>query len=230
MRSKIDPVDLGGDPSPDAVAPRGAGGASAPEALSFIEAARRAQIIACAIRTIAAHGLAQTTLARIAAEAGISKGVISYHFAGKDALIAQVQAAINDQAAAFIRPRVEAAQGARARLLALIDASVRYMAHDRDAIISLVEIATHALQATGHLNIDPAPLNNRVALLDRMLARGQDEGVFRAFSVPVMRNAIIATVDGIAPLLRCDPQTDLDTIARELVQVFDLATRKESLQ
>ncbi|MEV7908062.1 TetR family transcriptional regulator, partial [Streptomyces anulatus] len=46
---------------------------------SFIERARRAQIIASAIEVIAEHGFANASLARIAKHAGISKGVISYH-------------------------------------------------------------------------------------------------------------------------------------------------------
>ena len=53
------------------------------EATSFIEEARRRQIIDTAIRTIATRGYSRTSLAEIAREAGISKGVISYHFEGK---------------------------------------------------------------------------------------------------------------------------------------------------
>ena len=51
---------------------------------SFIEQARRSQIVDTAIRTIAQRGYSQASLAEIAREAGISKGVISYHFEGKD--------------------------------------------------------------------------------------------------------------------------------------------------
>jgi TetR/AcrR family fatty acid metabolism transcriptional regulator len=65
---------------------------------SFIEAARRAQIIECTIETIASLGHAQASLAQIAARAGISKGVISYYFGSKDALIDQVVAEIYEAA------------------------------------------------------------------------------------------------------------------------------------
>ena len=43
-----------------------------------------------AIDTIAEVGYANASLARIAVRLGISKGVISYHFAGKDDLIAEI--------------------------------------------------------------------------------------------------------------------------------------------
>jgi TetR/AcrR family fatty acid metabolism transcriptional regulator len=65
---------------------------------SFIEAARRAQIIECAMEAIACLGMAQASLAQIAAGAGISKGGISYYFGSKDALIDQVVAEIYEAA------------------------------------------------------------------------------------------------------------------------------------
>ena len=43
---------------------------------TFTEAARRIQIIECAIETLATLGYAQASLAHIAKRAGISKGVI----------------------------------------------------------------------------------------------------------------------------------------------------------
>jgi AcrR family transcriptional regulator len=53
---------------------------------TFIETARRAQIMAAAIDTIAELGYGQASLARIAQRAGTSKGVICYHFVGNDDL------------------------------------------------------------------------------------------------------------------------------------------------
>ena len=64
-------------------------GAGGQKPRSFIEEARRAQIISSAIEVIAELGFARASLAQIARHAGISKGVISYHFAGGEVLIAQ---------------------------------------------------------------------------------------------------------------------------------------------
>ncbi|WP_338106680.1 TetR/AcrR family transcriptional regulator [Psychrobacillus psychrodurans] len=55
--------------------------------MSFIEKARRNQIVECAIETIAEIGYAQASLGQIAKRAKISKGVISYHFANKEELL-----------------------------------------------------------------------------------------------------------------------------------------------
>ena len=70
---------------------------------SFIEQARRAQIVECAIETIADLGFAQASLAQIAKRAGVSTGVISYYFAGKDELIREVSAYVFSAGEAFIR-------------------------------------------------------------------------------------------------------------------------------
>jgi Bacterial regulatory proteins, tetR family len=52
--------------------------ADSPPERTFIEAARRNQIVAAAIDTIAEVGYARASFARIAARAGISPGLISY--------------------------------------------------------------------------------------------------------------------------------------------------------
>lgn len=54
---------------------------------TFVRAARRAQLVDVAIATIADRGYAATTLQQVADRAGVSKGVVSYHFAGRDALV-----------------------------------------------------------------------------------------------------------------------------------------------
>ncbi len=53
---------------------------------TFTGAARRTQIIECAIETLATLGYAQASLAHIAKRAGISKGVIVYYFSSKGKL------------------------------------------------------------------------------------------------------------------------------------------------
>jgi AcrR family transcriptional regulator len=58
---------------------------------TFIEEARRKQIVEAAMETIADSGYVNASLAEIAKSADISKGVISYHFESKDELIAANQ-------------------------------------------------------------------------------------------------------------------------------------------
>jgi TetR/AcrR family fatty acid metabolism transcriptional regulator len=54
--------------------------------VTLTQEVRRQQIIHAAIDCLAREGWHGTTLAAIAAEAGISRGLISYHFACRDDL------------------------------------------------------------------------------------------------------------------------------------------------
>ncbi|TNE66134.1 MAG: transcriptional regulator BetI [Alphaproteobacteria bacterium] len=81
---------------------------------------RRQQLIDATIRTIARVGYSDATVGRIARDAGLSTGIISHYFGGKQALLeaamAQVLFDLHD---AFLE-RVADAEGARARLSAIV--------------------------------------------------------------------------------------------------------------
>ncbi len=49
--------------------------------------ARRQELIDAAITSIAEHGLSRTTVARVAEAAGLSQGILSFYFDGKQALL-----------------------------------------------------------------------------------------------------------------------------------------------
>ena len=63
-------------------------------------------MIEAAIDTIAEVGFGRASLARIGERIGISKGLIGYHFAGKDDLIEQVVIEVLEQGKAYMRPRI----------------------------------------------------------------------------------------------------------------------------
>jgi AcrR family transcriptional regulator len=52
--------------------------------------ARRAEILAAAIRVLARRGLAETTTRKIAAEAGVNQAMLGYSFGSKDDLLSAV--------------------------------------------------------------------------------------------------------------------------------------------
>ena len=52
-------------------------------------AQRRQQLIEATIAVLARRGYAQTTLSEVAAEAGLSHGLVNFYFASKDGLLAE---------------------------------------------------------------------------------------------------------------------------------------------
>ena len=107
---------------------------------SFIEEARRRQIVETAIRTIATRGYSQASLAEIARRAGISKGVISYHFEGKEELVAEILSRLLREPTDFIKNRVDAADRAMDRLRAYVTANFEFMKTHRDNYVALVDL------------------------------------------------------------------------------------------
>ena len=193
---------------------------------SFIEQARRAQIVGCAIDTIAEVGYAQASLAQIARRAGISKGVIGYHFAGKDELLAEVVSEVLTRAEAYMRPRIGGHSTGRETLRAYIESNLGFMAEYRSHVIAIAEIARAARRADGSSSFDRATLDAVTAWLAQLLADHQKAGEFRAdFDPQVMAGAIRATIDAVPRALARNPSLDVAHHARELAALFDFATR-----
>ena len=198
------------------------------EGLSFIEAARRAQIVESAIETIAEAGYAHASLAQIARRAGISKGVISYHFADKHELIQKVVAQILAAFDSYMRPRVQAERSSAAAMLRVyIESNVAFMRTHRKHVMVLVDVLTNARGPDGTPIVSPAKFQSGVAELEQILRRGQRKGEFRRFSTRVMAITIRHAIDAIAPQMVADPELDLEAYGREMTTLFELAARTE---
>lgn len=195
---------------------------------SFIETARRAQIVECAIATIAEAGFAQASLARIAKRAQISAGVISYYFDGKDDLIAEVVAHVYAAGEAFIRPRAEQGESARQTLRLFIEASVGFIAAHPAYLVAVMNIVRASRSESGGDRYDPMIHAPREAGLGNILRWGQEGGEFRPFAVPVMVTTIVEALDAVPPALARDPALDLAAYAAELAELFDRATRADA--
>jgi AcrR family transcriptional regulator len=194
---------------------------------TFIESARRAQIAAAAIDTIAEVGYAGASFARIAQRLGISRGLISYHFAGKDDLIKQVVHEAAEQAKAYINPRILAESTGPATLRAYIESNLAFMQDNRNNVIAMVEIARSA--EGRRIFYGDADVIDAVRALEQGLSGFQAAGQFRPdFDPHVMAIAIRAAIEAVSPRLALDPEFDIDNYASEIVIVFELATRVES--
>jgi TetR/AcrR family transcriptional regulator, transcriptional repressor of bet genes len=58
---------------------------------------RRLQLIEATIRCVANHGLADTTIATVAQEAGLSQGIINLHFQSKENLLTETLRYLSDE-------------------------------------------------------------------------------------------------------------------------------------
>jgi AcrR family transcriptional regulator len=172
--------------------------------------ARRSQIVEAAIDTIAVEGLAGASFAKIARTAGLSStGLISYHFASKRELMAEVVRVVAEEVAAHVEQRMRVADGPAEQLRAYIAANVEYAAkHDG---------RLRAARAIG--------AGETADGLAGLLRTGQRRGEFRFFDVELMALAIRSVRDGVLDRIAGgSAPADLDAYTEELVTIFELAT------
>ncbi|MEV8635363.1 TetR/AcrR family transcriptional regulator [Streptosporangium sp. NPDC051023] len=196
-------------------------------AKSFIERARRAQIIASAIEVIAEQGFANASLARIAKHAGISKGVISYHFTGKDELMEEVVDQVYADILHYVLDRMEGHESATALLRTQITAVAQHMHEHRSQVKALGEIFYNLRLPDGSPRYGVAASEELFQSLEHIYRLGQETGEFRRFDLRVMAVSHAAAVDNMFAYWSTHPDHDLDAHARELADLFEHAARAE---
>jgi AcrR family transcriptional regulator len=193
---------------------------------SVTSAARRAQIVAATIATIAELGYHQASYARIAERAGLSSTrLISYHFDDKDELIGQALVTIYGDLSAFMTRRVSAQTTAGGALETYIRSLVEYLGERRAEMRAATEIFLNFRPEGGSAARDAATNLSALSHLERLLAWGQESGEFGPFSTRVMAMTIQRSLDGLPFLLEADPEADLAEYADELAALFARATR-----
>lgn len=192
-------------------------------AKSFVEVHRRDQIVAAAIEVIAELGYTKASFSRIAKQAGLSStGMISYHFAGKDDLLAACVAEIERSTGAFMLPQIEAADGFVPKLRAYVTANVALVGEQPAAVRALIDLVRNA-------GARSAGVDDRLRLFEAHFRAGQAAGVFRPFDARTVALAVIAGLDAVVATAAAAPPgpAALADLGRELADLFVRATASD---
>ncbi|GAA3575890.1 TetR/AcrR family transcriptional regulator [Kribbella ginsengisoli] len=183
-------------------------------------AARREQIVGATIGVLAERGYAGTSFDAICEAAGLSsKRLISYHFQTKEELLAEVLRQVTEDAAAFMRPTLDAATGPAELLAAYITSNIGFIAAQADHVRAVQQIVFGA---------GPMPSEESDGAVVRLVAlfdEGQRAGAFRTFDSLLMAVTLRGAIDVAAGRLVAG--ADPKAYARELTEIFDRATRAE---
>lgn len=194
---------------------------------SFIEEARRAQIVAAAAHTVATAGYAGASLSRIAKRAGISKSVISYHFAGKEDLLSQV---VNDFFAAteeYMSGRLARAETAASTIRTWVEAQIDYFAEHRTTFLAVSDIAMNYRSTDGARPFLDDAAAEEAETVSQILRRGQDAGEFRDFDTTDVAVIISRSTEGVLGAWMTDERVDLMSQKQTLLDFIDHAIRKD---
>jgi AcrR family transcriptional regulator len=164
---------------------------------SFIEEARRRQILQIAMDEIDRNGYRNTSVDAIAARAGISKGAVYYHFAGKRELAEELAAAIVDELFEYRKRRVEAQSCARDKLRAYVDAYFDFVCRNVRKFAAIVEAGIDT-SSQDRGNPWGAVANERAfRYIEEILTEGQRGGEFRTFDAAALAPVIQGALDGL---------------------------------
>lgn len=197
---------------------------SAQRSGSYIEAARRAQLVEAAIQVVNEVGYARASLARIAARAGTSKSVISYHFNGKEELLRMVVDEVFADTGTAMESAVEAQSTWPGRLEAYVRTELDQIGRHPDRYAAATEILiSHRDERGRPLLLDDAFAD--LGLLEGILRGGVSDGAFAVPDIGVTATTITHAIDGALTALQRDPGTDLGAYADALVPLLQAAVR-----
>jgi TetR/AcrR family fatty acid metabolism transcriptional regulator len=203
---------------------------SQPRRETFTQLKRRDQLVECAIDAIVEVGFQRASVGEVARRAGVSKGVVTYHFAAKDDLIAAVIDRVIQSMADNMRSRLWAAVPDMAPeefISAYITVWVEfYRSHARD-VLALVRVYNSFRDESGLPHPAFAVRAEEIAIVEQILRRGQAAGRLGDFSALVMATAIKAVLDDLLTQFTADPDLDLEAHGAALIAIFERATRPD---
>lgn len=184
--------------------------------------ARRDQIERAAAQVLSDVGYAATSVAQIAQQAGVSKGVITYHFASKDEILRRVALRLFQECAAHIDACTSSAVTPAERLRAGIAAELDFFAPRRVEFRAMAEVMANHREASFVRTFNDVASAETEALAD-LLTQGQKLDQFRAFNVNDVAHLICATKNGTLDRWAADETLDLTSASATMLDFIHSA-------
>jgi len=181
---------------------------------TFIEAARRRQIIDAAIEVIAEVGYAKLSFAKIGRRAKISPSLISYHFDDKRDLVSSLVEDINNSLEQTLTATAEGADSHRAAVRAVVEGFIRFADSHRGHLIALSQIASGTRdEATESPVVDSGVA---VAEWEEQVLAGQRAGEFLPGDARAKALCVHGALEFIPHEIYTNPDVDVDRLSREV--------------
>lgn len=186
-----------------------------------LEQQRRVQIMRTVYGLLIEGSHRALTLDAVAREAGVSKGVVTYWFKSKDALIVATIRHFIDVQMALLRAVMQSPRDARERLRLMVDAAFPSREEVERQLRFQVEVWSFA---KGQPEALEAVRDSYHALRDalaELLRAGAAEGYVVNPDVDDLQRLLQALTDGMAFQLALDPELDISAVKRRLLDLID---------
>jgi AcrR family transcriptional regulator len=189
---------------------------------------RRAQIARAFQRLLATEGFAGVSFSRVAAEAGISVGLIQHYFAGKDVLLHFAYDDAVSRMSERVRVRVRDGEAARLPIAeVLLDSLVELLPLDEERNLEYrvrQGLQAQALHHTGLADVARRAGGAILGYVTTAVENGMERGEVEPGVDPVLAaRMILATVQGLADqvaLSGADAFSAPDVLRRVVATVF----------
>lgn len=186
--------------------------------------ARRTQIERAAAEVLSEVGYAAASVGRIAERAGVSKGVITYHFASKDEILRRVALTLFEDCAAHIASSVSDEASPAARLRAQLSAELEFFSSRRVEFRAMVEVMSNH-RDPGFIRAFENVSTDEAETLAELLRQGQAQGQFRAFDVNEVAHLIDSAKNGVLDRWASDETLDLGAMRATMLDFIEHAVR-----
>jgi AcrR family transcriptional regulator len=196
--------------------------------LTFIQSARRAQIVSSAIEVVAEIGWTNTSIRKIADRVGVAMSAVLYHFGTKDKLVDAIIESMYRAALDVVHPALEAETTAHGKLAAYIRSNIAYFDTNQAHLVALTQISANFSPADGRrfdeMGLSPE-LTGHLAAVDpgAFLAVGQTDGEFGDFPIESMAIALRGAVNAVVEKILREPDFDARSYGEDLVKIFSTA-------
>ena len=162
-----------------------------------VSTTREAEIIRSAYKVMARRGSHRLSLQQIADEAGVSKGLLLYHFGTKDKLLLAAMEWALERTAARIRQKMKNAGSGRAAIGALIDAVFIGPEANRDFYLFYVDLVEHLARVPSFAALSEMLKEIINGLYAEVIAKGRKSGVFIVDDADLAARQMRAVVEGM---------------------------------
>jgi len=167
-----------------------------PETLAADRSMREMEIIRSAYRTMARTGSHRISLREVAAEAGVSKALLLYHFGTREALLFAAMKWALERTAVRIRGGLQSATHPREQIGTLIDAIFVEAEANREFYLFYLDLTEHASRSPGFGELS-GMLNETInGLFAEVIGNGVRDGIFAVDDVDVAARHMRALIEG----------------------------------